>query len=199
MHAGRDTMSDPQLWSHHAHKFVTNDLSLKTFLFSNSKVVFRKTNTMFGLMKRIVLSILLASFVSSANAQTTLEAWEADRTQIFDAADIDPADFVWRARPIIVFAQSPLDPLFVQQMELLAERKDDLAERDVIVITDTTPEPPSALRTALRPRNFMLAIIDKDGKTAIRKPSPWDVREISRSIDKTPLREQEVRDRRVSE
>ncbi|MCE8468096.1 DUF4174 domain-containing protein, partial [Rhodovulum sulfidophilum] len=29
-----------------------------------------------------------------------------------------------------------------------------------------------------------------------RKPMPWNVREISRSIDKIPLRQQEVRDRR---
>ncbi len=150
-------------------------------------------------MKRTLLSIAMIGLASSAVAQTALELWEEDRTQIFEAADISPDDFIWRARPIVVFAQSPLDPLFIQQMEHLAERKDELAERDVIVITDTTPEPPSELRTHLRPRGFMLAIIDKDGKTAIRKPAPWDVREISRNIDKTALRQQEVRDRRVSE
>lgn len=153
---------------------------------------------MFKTMKRTLLSIVLIGIASTAVAQSALELWEDDRTQIFDAADLTPEDFIWRARPIVVFAQSPLDPLFVQQMELLSERKDELAERDVIVISDTTPEPPSQLRTNLRPRGFMLAIIDKDGKTAIRKPAPWDVREISRTIDKTALRQQEVRDRRVS-
>lgn len=154
---------------------------------------------MFKTMKRTLLSIVMIGIASTAVAQSALELWEDDRTQIFDAADFTPEDFIWRARPIVVFAQSPLDPLFVQQMELLSERKDELAERDVIVISDTTPEPPSQLRTNLRPRGFMLAIIDKDGKTAIRKPAPWDVREISRTIDKTALRQQEVRDRRVSE
>ena len=34
-----------------------------------------------------------------------------------------------------------------------------------------------------------------DGTILLRKPAPWDVREISRSIDKLPLRKQEVRDR----
>tara|TARA_R110002096_G_scaffold222842_1_gene411718 strand:+ start:557 stop:760 length:204 start_codon:yes stop_codon:yes gene_type:complete len=67
------------------------------------------------------------------------------------------------------------------------------------VITDTNPDTPSALRTALRPRGFMLAIIAKDGRTALRKPAPWDVREITRSIDKMPLRQQEIRDRRSVE
>lgn len=154
---------------------------------------------MFKVMNRSLLSLLLVGIASSVAAQSALEAWELDRTQIFDAADMNVEEFVWVARPIIVFAQSPLDPLFVQQMELLTDRKEALAERDVIVITDTTPEPPSALRTSLRPRAFMLAIIDKDGSIAIRKPAPWDVREISRSIDKTPLREQEVRDRRATQ
>ena len=114
-------------------------------------------------------------------------------------ADIDPAQFVWMARPIVVFAQTPNDPQYAHQMDLLTARIDELALRDVIVITDTNPDTPSALRNLLRPRGFMLAIISKDGRTALRKPAPWDVREISRSIDKMPLRQQEIRDRRVVE
>jgi hypothetical protein len=42
----------------------------------------------------------------------------------------------------------------------------------------------------------MLVIIGKDGEVELRKPAPWDVREITRSIDKMPLRQQEVQDRR---
>jgi len=148
-------------------------------------------------MKAFILGAVVSCFATIGAAQTTVETWQADRTQVFDAVGIDPADFVWIARPLVVFAQSPLDPLFVQQMELLAARPDDLAERDVVIIVDTDPNSGSALRSKLRPRAFMMAIIDKDGRTAIRKPAPWDVREISSSIDKTPLREQEVRDRRV--
>ena len=33
---------------------------------------------------------------------------------------------------------------------------------------------------------------DKDGKIALRKPLPWDTREISRTIDKFPSRRDEV-------
>tara|TARA_R110002051_G_scaffold104963_1_gene177818 strand:+ start:35065 stop:35496 length:432 start_codon:yes stop_codon:yes gene_type:complete len=143
--------------------------------------------------------MVLASTAVTASAQSALELWQADRTQIFDAADIDPAQFVWMARPIVVFAQTPNDPQYAHQMDLLTARIDELALRDVIVITDTNPDTPSALRNLLRPRGFMLAIISKDGRTALRKPAPWDVREISRSIDKMPLRQQEIRDRRVVE
>lgn len=148
-------------------------------------------------MRHLLISAVFVTLAGVASAQTALEAWQEDRTQIFDAADIDPEQFIWMARPIVVFAQSPNDPLFIQQLDLLISRIDELAERDVIVITDTDPDTPSALRTALRPRAFMLAIISKDGRTALRKPAPWDVREISRSIDKMPLRQQEIRDRRV--
>jgi hypothetical protein len=67
--------------------------------------------------------------------------------------------------------------------------------RDVVIITDTDPAARSAVRTQLRPRGFMLAVIDKDGQVKQRKPLPWSVREISRAIDKMPTRQQEIQDR----
>ena len=42
----------------------------------------------------------------------------------------------------------------------------------------------------------MLVVIAKDGAILQRKPAPWDVREITRSIDKQPLRKREMRDSR---
>ncbi len=42
-----------------------------------------------------------------------------------------------------------------------------------------------------------MVIVDKDSRVLLRKPSPWDVREITRAIDKTPLRQQELRDARA--
>ncbi len=127
---------------------------------------------------------------------TVLERWEADHTEIFDASEVSLADLQWLARPLVVFADTPNDPRFRQQMDLLLDRPDDLAERDVIIITDTDPSAQTDLRTALRPRGYMMALVAKDGRVAFRKPSPWSVREISRSIDKMPLRQQEIEDRR---
>jgi hypothetical protein len=72
-----------------------------------------------------------------------------------------------------------------------------LAERDVIVITDTDGAAMSDVRTTLRPRGYMMALVGKDGRVALRKPEPYDVRELSRSIDKMPLRQQEIQDRRL--
>ncbi|TCP62978.1 uncharacterized protein DUF4174 [Rhodovulum bhavnagarense] len=132
----------------------------------------------------------------AAEEATPLARWQADPTVVLEAQDIAIEDFHWLARPVVVFADSPADPRYRQQMALLTERIDDLALRDVVVIVDTDPSAPSALRTGLRPRGFMLVLIGKDGDVRLRKPFPWDVRELSRSIDKMPLRQQEIRDRR---
>ncbi len=123
--------------------------------------------------------------------------WNTDRSVAFDANELDLDALQWVARPVVVFADSPNDPRFRQQMDLLAARPDDLAERDVIIITDTDPDARSDLRLQLRPRGFMLVIMGKDGQVELRKPAPWDIREISRTIDNMPLRMQEIEDGRL--
>lgn len=115
-----------------------------------------------------------------------------------EGSDVDLDQFLWKKRPLVVFADSPDDPRFVQQMELLTARADDLAERDVVVLTDTDPAARGPLRERLHPRGFMLALIVKDGTIYLRKPLPWDVREISRTIDKLPMRQQEIKERRAA-
>ena len=111
-----------------------------------------------------------------------------------ETADLN--EFLWIKRPLVVFADSPADPRYTLQMEYLTERLEYLDERDVVVLTDTDPSAKSALRQRLRPRGFMLVLMGKDGTIYLRKPLPWDVREISRVIDKMPMRQQEIRDRR---
>lgn len=111
-----------------------------------------------------------------------------------ESADLN--EFLWIKRPLVVFADSPADPRYTLQMEYLTERLEELDDRDVIVLTDTDPSADSALRDMLRPRGFMLVLIGKDGTIYLRKPLPWDVREISRVIDKMPVRQQEIRDRK---
>ena len=121
---------------------------------------------------------------------------DASADVFIEAEDVDLNEFLWKKRPLVVFADSAADPRFVRQMELLTARAQDLAERDVVVLTDTDPAAQSKLRQKLRPHGFMLALLVKDGTVYLRKPVPWDVREISRVIDKLPMRQQEVRERR---
>lgn len=109
-----------------------------------------------------------------------------------DAADVTLEAFLWTARPLIVFADSPADPRFREQMALLAARPEPLLERDVVIIVDTDPAAASPMRQALRPRGFSLVIVQKDGRVGLRRPSPRDVREIVRGIDNFALRQEEL-------
>lgn len=136
----------------------------------------------------LTATLCLAAAIPSAVAENGLP----ELPLVVDATSLDP--FLWESRPVVVFADTPNDPRFIKQVELLAERPDPLAERDVVIILDADPSQESEIRKSLRPRGFMLAIIGKDGKVAQRKPAPWDVREITRAIDKMPLRKQEIRD-----
>jgi len=142
-----------------------------------------------------------ATIASAQEAETpdVLALWEVDRSIAFDATALEIEDFVWQARPVVVFADSPNDPRFREQLELLAQDAEDLAERDVIILIDTDPGANGPLRRAYRPRGFNIVLIGKDGEIELRKPSPQTGREISRSIDKMPLRRQEVEDRRLSQ
>lgn len=117
----------------------------------------------------------------------------AEPAQVLSAADTTLEEWLWVKRPVVVFADSPADPRFVEQVALLEARLDALGERDVVVITDADPAARSDERLKLRPRGFMMVVMAKDGTIVTRKPRPWDVREISRSIDKLPLRQQELR------
>jgi Domain of unknown function (DUF4174) len=111
------------------------------------------------------------------------------------AAEVVFDDQLYVKRPIVVFADSPNDPNYIRQMELLAREYPELAERDVILVTDTDPAAKTEWRQKLRPRGFSLVIMDKDLRPVVRKPLPWDVREITHAIDKMPLRRTEILER----
>ena len=148
-------------------------------------------------MKQFLPLVLALVFSSAALAQEDTDTdavFEPARIMPGETADLD--EFLWTNRPLIVFSDTPADPRFIQQMEYISDRLEELAKRDVIVLVDTKPDAMGALRKKLRPRGFMLVLIGKDGTKYLRKPFPWDVREITRSIDKLPLRQQEVRERR---
>jgi hypothetical protein len=142
-------------------------------------------------MMKTLLSLAMIGMLTSVAVVVAAEDMVDDRMFVtMDEVDLDALK--WKKRPVVVFADSAADPAFVEQMSLLREREDALRERDVLVISDTDPSALSDLRKKLRPRGFMLAILSKEGQVILRKPFPWDVREITRSIDKQPLRKRET-------
>jgi Domain of unknown function (DUF4174) len=141
-------------------------------------------------MKLLILLVTLCASAFASFAQTP--------SAPLRAADVVLADLLYVNRAVIVFADSPQDPNFIRQMELLARDTGDLALRDALVIVDTDPSVVTDVRKAFRPRGFSLVLMDKDGKAMVRKPLPWDLREITHAIDKSPLRRQEVLERNPS-
>ena len=127
---------------------------------------------------------LLASFAQIAKAAESYFVEVKENTTL--------KNFEWAHRPIIIFSDSEKDPNFVSQMEFLLEDVNELKERDIIVLVDTNPSRPSSLRKRLRPHGFAFILIGKDGQVKLRKPSPWNIREIARVIDKMPIRQQEI-------
>ena len=143
-------------------------------------------------MNRICLALLLALVAAPASGQETPVA----ATQTEAAAQPSLDELQWVARPLVVFADTPDDPRFRQQLALLEERLPELEERDVVILTDTDPAARGPLRQALRPRGFGVVLIDKDGMVAQRHPSPVTARELINLIDRMPSRRQETGSRR---
>lgn len=114
----------------------------------------------------------------------------------YKAVELDLNDFLWEKRPFVIFADTPNDPRYKRQIALLESRRAALTERDVVILVDTNPSQNSKIRQKLRPRGFAIVLLGKDGSVKLRKPFPWDVRELSHAIDKIPLRRQELRDNR---
>ncbi len=129
-------------------------------------------------------------------AEEMAEEVEPAGLRVLEAAEVDLDSFLWVKRPILIFANTPFDPAFEQQLRNITERADEFVERDVVVIVDTDPAARSDARTRLRPRGFMLAILDKDGEVKQRRPAPRTAREIMAVIDRFPLRRQEMLERR---
>ena len=101
---------------------------------------------------KLALGALLAALPGAVTAQQTDSAPQATPPLLTEADSLDP--FKWIARPVIVFADSPNDPRFIEQINLLQQRPEALLERDVVVIADTDPANPSEIRRQLRPRGF---------------------------------------------
>lgn len=98
----------------------------------------------------------------------------------------------WVARPLVVFADTPEDPKFAEQMAEIEADPAPLEDRLVVVLTDTDPAANGPLRQRLRPNGFGLVLIDTDGRVAHRRPLPATVREISNMIDRMPSRREET-------
>ena len=138
-------------------------------------------------MKHLVLAILLSV--------TAIVGFADEHVDLFQpvTSETDLKTFAWQNRLIVVFANSKQDVRLQTQMEYLKIDPAALTEREIVVLTDSDPQMESLLRQKFRPRGFTLLVIGKDGQVKLRKPFPWDLRALSRAIDKMPMRRQEIK------
>ena len=138
-------------------------------------------------MKSLIAAICVTALPNLGSA----ESLETIFVDVTEETTVD--GYLWMKRPVIVFANTDLDVNFQTQMKSMRQGAEELAARDVVVLVDANPAEETALRKKFRPRGFAVLLMGKDGQIKLRKPFPWDARELSRSIDKMPMRQQEMR------
>jgi hypothetical protein len=148
-------------------------------------------------MKRLLPVVIASLFAVPALAAGTVSDTDDPLFTTMDQINLN--ELKWKKRPVVVFADSVDDPAFITQMDFLRADEKELMDRDVVVIVDTEPDVRSDLRLKMRPRGFMLVLVGKDGDVKLRKPFPWSVREISRSIDKMPIRKREIQEAKTAD
>jgi hypothetical protein len=118
-------------------------------------------------------------------------------------------------RVLLIFAPSDQTPDFQRQFDLLSKHRDDLRDRDLIllpIVTIANPpttadtlrvsHPPIASPTdqlALRhsfhvaPGAFTVILIGKDGGEKLRQHTPISIDKLNAIIDAMPMRQHEMR------
>ena len=137
-------------------------------------------------MTKLMVAVLFSALTSTVVAEDIPTIRTIDPETVLE-------DFAWTHRPLLVFANSPDDINFESQVNMLKSNIAELEERSVVVLLDPDPEAKSMLRKQVRPRGFVVILVGKDGQIKLRKPFPWDVRSLSRAIDKMPMRRQEMK------
>ena len=175
----------------HSRCFLTNGKQ-GIVLMANANTGTIRSMSLLRLLSALVLACVPATGIAQVDDSTSPVITIVDLTDP-ENDEVTLEQYHWTNRIAVVFADSPFDPSFVEQMELFEGQEDELVERDLIVLVDTDPRASSEIRRELRPRGFALVLIGKDNGVKLRKPFPWSVREITHAIDKWPIRQQELR------
>src|SRR6056297_653739 len=129
--------------AHAAPLKLTNRLTVKfsrpaarmTFALGSSRPISSDT----GETMRTLLTFVFLVFLPGITlAQTDSETADILEGEVIVEDTVENLEqFLWIKRPLVVFADNPADPRYVEQMQLITERLDDLKYLDVVVVTDT--------------------------------------------------------------
>ena len=122
------------------------------------------------------------------------------------ASDDPMAAYLWKDRPIIVFAPSKYDERLLDQIGRFSMHRKEYRDRDVKVIRiggvsmqvdgSGVPHAPVLREKYGVPRDqFAVILVGKDGGEKLRVSEPTDPRVFYDLIDTMPMRQEEIRQR----
>ncbi|WP_083803387.1 DUF4174 domain-containing protein [Sagittula stellata] len=137
------------------------------------------------MVKRVAVALGLAGSAAAADGRLFLPL--APERENLEA-------FRWSAQPVLVFAPDESDARYTVQIDALKSAERGLAERDIVVLTDTDPDAKGRLRAGLAVEGFDVLLVGKDGGVKLRQSTPLSVDELFSAIDAMPMRRREMAD-----
>ena len=118
---------------------------------------------------------------------------------VLASAQGDLSQYHNKNRVLLVFAPSRSDPRWQEQNVLLQNSAAAFRDRDLIRLDDleTDKANEAALRTRykVKPGQFRVLLIGKDGHVASAGPTPISLASLTAQIDRMPMRREEMRRR----
>ncbi|MGR3370307.1 MAG: DUF4174 domain-containing protein [Sagittula sp.] len=140
---------------------------------------------MTAIVKKLAVALGLAGSAAAADNALFLRLSP-------DREDLEA--YRWSVRPVLVFAPDSDDAQYTEQIALLRAAEAGLAERDIVVLTDTAPDEKGRLRAALAVDGFEVLLVGKDGGVKLRQETPLSVDDLFATIDAMPMRQREMVD-----
>lgn len=137
-------------------------------------------------LSRALRSCLLTAALSLISAASQAADGNLFRSLTPETTDLN--HYQWRYRPLVIFAPSKSDADYVQQMSILEKSKAELADRDIIVLSDTSPALKGHLRSQLNPKGFEVVLVGKDGGMKLRQQKPLSSEALLSTVDSMPMR-----------
>lgn len=141
--------------------------------------------------RRLIGRTSLASLLLMTLSLLWSASSQADDANLFRPLPADTASldqFKWKSRPLVIFAPSQSDPHYIQQINILEKVKAELKERDIVVLSDTSPSSNGELRSQLNPKGFEVVLVGKDGGMKLRQQKPISSEVLLSTIDNMPMR-----------
>ncbi|EPX78364.1 DUF4174 domain-containing protein [Salipiger mucosus] len=104
----------------------------------------------------------------------------------------DLSDLRWDKRPVLVFAPSGDSADYARQIALFEAAEAGLAERDIVVLSDVSPDRPGMLRQGFSPAGLKIVLVGKDGGVKLEQDRILRPAELFATIDAMPMRRREM-------